>query len=85
MLRFVGTIIAGTEKISFVLFTIFYREVAQAIVESNHWKKALRNTTYYSSGKYTTPLRQLITEMPGQYIECVGGNCGMRNQQQPVF
>ena len=59
-------------------FSIFFREVARAIVESSHWKKALHNTTYYSCGKYTTPLRQLITEMPGQYIRCVGGNCGMK-------
>ena len=47
-------------------FSPFHREVARAIVESDQWRKALSNTTCYQKGKLTTPLRQLISEMPGK-------------------
>ena len=48
-----------------------YREVVQAIVESAQWREALCNTTYDTKGKPTTPLRQLIKDMPGPFLEDV--------------
>ena len=74
--KFVGII--TSVKGHALSFSIFCREVARAIVESIHWKKALSNTTYYSNGKFTTPLRQLIRGMPGQCRGCAGSNCGTR-------
>lgn len=43
-----------------------YRPVAMEIVKSNQWEKALRNVTETPDGGYTTPMRRLISKMPGR-------------------
>ena len=45
------------------------RDVVLAIIMSNQWKSALRNTTRLPNGKDTTPTRRLIKKMPGMYTQ----------------
>jgi hypothetical protein len=44
-----------------------YRDVAEAIISSPEWKRALKNCTKTQDGRETTPFRKLIQRMPGSY------------------
>lgn len=55
------------------------RDVAEAIINSDQWDKALRNTTYLPNGQPTTPLRKLIKKMPGAV-----GNQVQANYDLPI-
>lgn len=43
----------------------FFSNVAEAIVNSQNWKLALRNHITMENGSETTPFRKLIQRMPG--------------------
>ena len=34
------------------------------IIQSPQWQSALRNVTPYPNGKFTTPMRRIIKQMP---------------------
>ena len=48
---------------------IHSRDIAMAIIMSEEWKKALRNTTFCYIHGSTTPLREFIRRMPGKLVE----------------
>ena len=53
---------------SFIL-NAFSRDVANAILNSDKWKEALRNdTSNMKDGTRNTPMRKLIRKMPGELV-----------------
>ena len=53
-------------------YLIMFSNIALAIVESDQWKSALRNTASLANGRKTTPTRRLIYRMPGTYMPTTG-------------
>lgn len=47
-----------------IIFIDNCRDVAMMIIKSPQWQSALRNVTRYPNGKFTTPMRRIIKQMP---------------------
>ena len=48
----------------------YYSDVAMAIVKHDKWRSAMRHTHRLDRrmNQQTTPMRELIKKMPGQYV-----------------
>ena len=53
-----------------IIYKFYHREAAIAIIKSAFWQDALKNESYEFIPKKqeTTPLRQLIEKMPGEFL-----------------
>ena len=53
------------------IYFIPSRDVASAIIDSDQWRLGLRGM-YERNRRYTTPFRELIVKMPGNWFTSLG-------------